>query len=105
MDEREITEEYPVAPKDDPRYLIYAQMERVAEARSRGEYALEALEVIEAYLTPYKDAEFHQAYQDMDGQHTFVPRLRACVLLLFKMGLWPPKPRMIRRGEELLQGI
>ena len=108
MDEAAV-EEYPQKAKDDPRFLIYAQVERAARAYSDGMNAQDALAVLEAYLQPYKDIdkEWAKAYEKMseNGQDNFVPRLRACVVLMGKMNLWPPRPRTIRRGEELLQGL
>ncbi len=100
-------EEYSVLDNFDGAQLIYRQVDRLAGARSAGEYAFDDLEVLEAFLQPYKDSEWKAAYgkMDGDGEENFVPRLRACILLMSKMNLWPPRPRTIRRGEELLQGL
>ena len=72
----------------DPRHLIWKQIDRINALMSDGMQAVDALSILEGMLTHFKDKEWDQDYEAMNGEDTFIPRYRACIRLLARKGVW-----------------
>lgn len=100
---------------EDPRFILYGQVQRILELRSRSEGAAEAIIGLQALLAPFKDQdkEYAAKAQEIAGaiaagqdfDTIFWEWFESAIKLMARLRLWVIPGREPKFGEELLQSV
>lgn len=94
---------------ENPRQIIYNQVERILVLRINGSNALEAVNGLKIIVEPFKDSQYMEDLEDrpedLDDKEMFWHQFECIIKMLSRNRLWASPPRKVKEGEELIEAI
>jgi hypothetical protein len=94
---------------ENPRQILYNQVERILVLRINGSSAFEAINGLKTMIEPYKDSQYTKDLEDrpedLDVKEMFWHQFECIIKLLSRNRLWASPPRIAKEGKELIEAI
>lgn len=94
---------------ENPRQIIYNQVERILVLRISGSNAIEALNGLKIIVEPFKDSNYMRDLEerpdDLDQRENFWHQFECIIRMLSRNRMWASPPRKAKEGEELIEAI